>query len=212
MRTFRWLAAACAVAILPAVSAAQSVRGFDDSWFWGVKAGIASFSTSQVQNATAPLVGGEWLITRSRFGLYISADQSFFTENSGIEDFVGGEYQIEMKNMRRISAAGLFFPRTLGALRPYAGIGMALNWIGDAVPLSNFSSSDEAAYVEREVAERRDRASVIFMLGAQGQIGTVSPFAQVTMQPSHPGFLLNDRPVYFLEGGIRMNFGPSRER
>ena len=52
MRTFRWLAAACAVAILPAVSAAQSVRGFDDSWFWGVKAGIASFSTSQVKNAT----------------------------------------------------------------------------------------------------------------------------------------------------------------
>ena len=90
MRTFRWLAAACAVAMLPAAIAAQSVRGFDDSWFWGAKAGVASFSTSQVSNATAPLVGGEWLITRSRFGLYISGDQTFFTETSGVEDFTGG--------------------------------------------------------------------------------------------------------------------------
>jgi hypothetical protein len=50
------------------------------------------------------------------------------------------------------------------------------------------------------------------MLGVQGQVGRVAPFGQVTMQPSHTGFLLNDRAVYFLEGGIRINAGPSRER
>jgi hypothetical protein len=212
MRTFRWLAAACAVAMLPAATAAQSVRGFNDSWFWGAKAGIASFSTSQVKNATAPLVGGEWLITRTRFGLYLAGDQSFFTEMTGIEDFTGGEYDIEIKNLRRFTAAGLFFPKTFNSIRPYAGIGLSVNWIGDAVPTENFQSSLEAAFVENEIDDRRDRASFIVMLGVQGQVGRVAPFGQVTMQPSHTGFLLNDRAVYFLEGGIRINAGPSRER
>lgn len=212
MRTIRWLAAACAVAMLPAATAAQSVRGFNDSWFWGAKAGIASFSTSQVENATAPLVGAEWLITRSRFGLYLAGDQTFFTENSGIEDFTGGEYVIELKDLRRFTAAGLFFPKLLESIRPYAGLGIAVNWIGDAVPTENFQSSLEAQYVNSEVADRRDRASFVFMAGVQGQMGRLAPFGQVTMQPSHTGFLLNDRAVYFLEGGIRINAGNSRER
>lgn len=212
MRTIRWLAAACAVAMLPAAVHAQSFRGFTDSWFWGAKAGITSFSTSQVENVTAPLVGAEWLITRTRFGLYIAGDQAFFTETSGIEDFTGGEYVIEIKDLRRVTIAGLFFPKALESLRPYAGLGMAINWIGDAVPTGNFQSSLEAQYVNREVSERRDRASFVFMLGVQGQMGRVAPFGQVTMQPSHTGFLLNDRSTYFLEGGIRINAGSSRER
>ena len=212
MRTFRWLAAACAVAMLPAATAAQSVRGFNDSWFWGAKAGIASFSTTHVDNATAPLVGGEWLITRSRFGLYIAGDQSFFTEMTGIADFAGGQYDVEIKNLRRFTAAGLFFPKAFAALRPYGGLGLSINWIGDAVPTENFQSSDEAVFVSNEIADRRDRASFIFMLGVQGEYKRVAPFGQVTMQPSHTGFLLNERAVYFLEGGIRINAGPSRER
>jgi hypothetical protein len=212
MRTFRWLAAACAVAMLPAATAAQSVRGFNDSWFWGAKAGVASFSTSQVQNVTAPLVGAEWLITRSRFGLYIAGDQTFFTETSGVEDFTGGEYVVAIKDLRRVTMAGLFFPKSFEAIRPYAGLGLAINWIGDAVPVDNFQSSIEAQYVNNAVAERRDRASFVFMAGVQGQLGRVAPFGQVTMQPSHPGFLLNDRAVYFLEGGVRINSGSSRER
>ena len=212
MRTFRWLAAACAVAMLPAATAAQSVRGFNDSWFWGAKAGIASFSTSQVDNAVAPLVGGEWLITRSRFGLYLAGDQAFFTEMSGVDDFAGGQYDVEIKDLRRFTAAGLFFPKAFDAIRPYAGIGLAINWIGEATATENFQTGIEAAYVQNEIDDQRDRASFILMLGVQGQVGRLAPFGQVTMQPSHVGFLLNERSVYFLEGGIRINAGPSRER
>jgi hypothetical protein len=212
MRTFRWLAAACAVAMLPAATAAQSFRGFNDSWFWGAKAGIASFSTSQVKNATAPLVGVEWLITRSRFGLYMAGDQAFFSETSGIENFTGGEYVIAIKDLRRFTAAGLFFPKAFEAIRPYGGIGLSVNWIGDAVPTDAFPSSLEAQYVNNEVEARRDRASFVMIAGVQGQLGRLAPFGQVTFQPSHTGFLLNDRAVYFLEGGVRINAGSSRER
>lgn len=212
MRTIRWLAAACAVAMLPAATAAQTFRAFDNSWFWGVKAGINSFSTTQAKNETAPLVGGEWLITRSKFGLYLSADQSFFEEFSGIDDLAGGEYQIAIQDLRRFTAAGLFFPKAFDVVRPYAGLGFAVNWIGDAVATTTFTSTDEQEYVEGQIDRQRDRASILLMLGVQTQLGRVAPFGQVTMQPSHTGFLLNERAVYLLEGGIRINAGPSRER
>ncbi len=207
MRTFRWLAAACAVAMLPAASAAQSVRGFADSWFWGAKAGIASFSTTQVDNATAPLVGGEWLITRSRFGLYLAGDYSFFEEASTVPDALGGQHLVEIKNLRRFTAAGLFFPKAYSSVRPYGGLGLAINWIGEANSMGSVSNA-----MEDEISERRDRASFVFMLGVQGQLGRVAPFGQITMQLSQTGFLLNERAVYFLEGGVRINAGSARER
>jgi hypothetical protein len=212
MRTFRWLAAACAVAMLPAATAAQTFRAFDNSWFWGAKAGVASFETSVSGNKVAPLVGGEWLITRTRFGLYIAGDQAFFTEESGIDDGMGGQYQVSIKNLRRFTAAGLFFPKALTAVRPYAGAGFAINWIGDASAGDVFTSPEEAAFVNFEVDRQQDRASFVFVLGVQGIVGRFAPFGQVTLQPSHTGFLLNERAVYLLEGGFRINAGSSRER
>jgi hypothetical protein len=212
MRTFRLLALSCAVAALPAAASAQQGRQFQDSWFWGAKAGIASFSTSMVSNKTAPVVGAEWLITKDRFGLYIAGDETFFDEFTGIPDLLGGEYQIAIKNLRRFTAAGLFFPKAFGSVRPYGGIGLSVNWIGDAVATQNFQSSAEAIFVESTVAEERDRASFVMLAGIQGQLGRLAPFAQVTLQPSHTGFLINERPIYFLEGGIRINSGPRREQ
>jgi hypothetical protein len=212
MRTFRWLAAACAVAMLPAATAAQSFRAFEHSWFWGAKAGIASFETSVSGNKVAPLVGGEWLITRERFGLYIAGDQTFFTEESGIPDGFGGEYVVAIKNLRRFTTAGLFFPKALTTVRPYAGIGVSINWIGDATAGGTFGSPEEAAFVNNEVDRQQDRASLVMMLGVQAIVGRFAPFGQVTLQPSHTGFLLNERAVYLLEGGFRINAGSSRER
>lgn len=76
----------------------------------------------------------------------------------------------------------------------------------------DFSDDNEAPYVAYAVEERKDRSSFVAMLGAQGQLGRISPFAQVTYQPSQIGFLLNGRPAYFLEGGIRINIGSAIER
>lgn len=212
MRTIRWLAAACAVSMLPAVTAAQSQRAFEHSWFWGAKAGINTFSTSVSKSEVAPMVGAEWLITRSKFGLYMAADQTFFDDFSGIDDLAGGEYVVAIKDLKRFTAAGLFFPKALEVLRPYAGIGFAVNWIGDATATTTFTSTDEQNYVEGEIERQKDRASFVFLLGFQTQMRRFAPFAQATLQPSQAGFLLNERPLYLLEGGIRINTGPSREK
>ena len=126
MRTVRWLSLGVALAtVLPLAASAQEGRHFKNAWFWGAKAGITSFSTDRVKNAVAPSLGVEWLITRSRGGLYASFDQAFFEEETVIYTQAYGPHTIQMQNMRRVTLAGLAFPFNIGTLRPYGGVGLA---------------------------------------------------------------------------------------
>src|SRR5690242_4237867 len=78
MRTIRALVAAAAVVVaLPSIAAAQHGRQFKDAWFWGIKGGGLTFADSGAAYKTAPYAGIEWLITRTRGGLYISAGEAF---------------------------------------------------------------------------------------------------------------------------------------
>ena len=87
MRTVRWMSSVLAlVALTPVVSAAQSNRLFENAWFWGAKAGLMNFSTGNNTTTTAPLIGAEWLITRNRAGLYLSAEQAFFNTTGYVFD------------------------------------------------------------------------------------------------------------------------------
>lgn len=210
MRTFRWLLA-CA-ALVPAVASAQADREFRNSWFWGAKAGVSSFSTLTTRNKMAPLVGGEWLITRSRFGLYLAYDHSFYNATAGIEDMSGNKFGINIRNLRRISAAGLIFPKAYDVIRPYVGLGASLNFISRASSVDRFSNPGDQQIIDDEIADRRDRASFLLMGGVQTQYKRVAPFGQVTLQPSQQRFLLGERPLFIFEGGVRINLGSSIER
>ena len=213
MRTFRLMAAGLAALLASAhVASAQAARPFENSWFWGAKGGISSFSTTTVHGKVAPLVGGEWLITRKRFGLYVGADQTFFEETSALVDGTGAMHEVGIKNLRRLSVAGLAFPKAYGSLRPYGGIGIAMNLITQVGIPDDFDNDNDASFAAFVIEEQKDRASFLAMLGAQGEFGRVSPFAQVTYQPSQIGFLINERPMYFLEAGIRYNIGSAIER
>jgi hypothetical protein len=213
MRSFRWLALWCAT-LLPAVASAQTDRGFQNSWFWGVKGGLASFSTETVNNATAPTVGAEWLITRKRFGLYVAGDYAFFNARTTVPGLTVSREEVSLHNLRRVTVAGLVFPKSYGAIRPYAGLGLSANFISRAQPTRSFSSSetDEQSFVSAEVADARDRTSFLLMGGVQGQLGSSVPFAQLTWQPSQVNFLLSGRPLYLLDIGIRLNLGTSIEQ
>ena len=210
MRTFRWMLASAA--LVPAVASAQADRDFRDSWFWGAKAGVASFSTMTTQNKIAPLVGGEWLITRSRFGLYMAYDHSFFDATAGIADFSGNQFGIDIRNLRRITAAGLIFPKAYGFIRPYLGLGAAINFVSRAEPVDQFADPNDQMILEDEISDRKDRASFLVMGGVQTQYKRVAPFGQITMQPSQRRFLLGERPMFLIEGGVRINLGSAIER
>ena len=215
MRTAGRLATALTLAalVLPAAARAQTDRLFKNSWFWGAKGGVMSYSTSTTTNGLAALGGAEWLITRTRFGLYLSGDQAFFNGTSAVSDFMGGTREVAIKNMFRFTLAGLAFPRAFGStLRPYGGLGFALNTIRQAEPKGSFDSGADEAAARDQIREAKDRASVLAMVGVQAQFWRVMPFAQATAMPSHVGFLLDKRATYFLEGGIRLNLGSAIEK
>lgn len=211
MRTLRQITAGIALtALLPAVGAAQqSSRLFDNSWFWGAKVGIMSYSTVGSGSSTAPTLGAEWLITRHKGALYLAADQAFFTATSSVMDSQGNSYAVGIKNMRRFTAALLAFPKAFGTVRPYGGIGLAINLIGDANLTDPNVDPNVAPALQQEISDQKDRAAFLTMVGVQAQYNRVSLFGQGTYMASKANFLLNGRATYFLEAGIRYNFGSS---
>lgn len=212
MRTIRRMAFGLAfVVLVPSVSAAQAGRLFNDSWFWGAKAGLVSFSTASRSNAVQPLAGIEWLITRKRAALYISGDQTFFTSTSALEDITGKQYRVGIHDLRRYSAALLAFPVTLGRFRPYGGIGLSLNLIRSATALDSVPDPVTAQALQNEINAEKDRTAFIAMAGVQAQLRPFSLFGQVVYMPAKTRFLLNGRTTYLLEGGIRFNVGNAHE-
>lgn len=216
MRTIRRLSFGLAlIAMLPAAAAAQEARPFTDAWYWGVKGGAMTARTS-AESQLAPTIGAEWMITRSHAGLYISAEQGYFDIRGAVADASssGGSREVTMKNFRRASFAFLAYPTKIGVARPYAGLGLALNLVQRARPVSTtFPSVDSAEEVIQRVEERRSRGSVVFMGGVQAEIRNLAIFAQATAMPTGGRFLLNgDDNLYMVEAGVRFNVGSAIEQ
>jgi hypothetical protein len=214
MRTVRWMSSVLAlVALTPVVSAAQSNRLFENAWFWGAKAGLMNFSTGNNTTTTAPLVGAEWLITRNKAGLYLSAEQAFFNTTGYVFDANSQQYNVALKDSRRYTAALLAFPVNWGSLRPYGGVGLSLNLIQHAtVDQSQFTDPDQEDVVANAVHEERDRVSFILMGGLQAQYRRFSVFGQATYMPARANFFFSGRSTYILEAGIRYNVGSSIDK
>ena len=215
MRLFRSpLLGLALLSALPTIGSAQAGRLFKDSWFWGAKTGVMMYSTKAVENAISPMVGGEWLITRTRGALYVSYDQTFFNNDSAIQDILNtnGVRIVNIDDMRRVTFAALAFPKEYVGFRPYGGLGVALNFIQTATPRGTFVSASQANDIAATVEDQRTRASVLIMAGLQAQYSRWSVFGQATMMPAHAQFLINGRSTYFLEGGLRYNIGSSIER
>jgi hypothetical protein len=213
MRTVRWMFSVLAlVALTPAVSAAQSNRLFENAWFWGAKAGLMNFSTG-IENKTAPLVGAEWLITRNKAGLYLSAEQAFFDATGYVFDGNGQQVNVALKDSRRYTAALLAFPVAWGSLRPYGGVGLSLNLIQHATAdQSQITDPDQEDVVANAVHDERDRVSFIIMGGLQAQYRRFSVFGQGTFMPARANFFFSGRSTYIVEAGIRYNVGSSIDK
>jgi hypothetical protein len=206
------------MAVAPALAAAQQPAtartGFDDSWFWGIRGGMTSLDAG-AGRVSAPSVGAEWLITRSRGALYLAVDQSFFDEVAGIYDpsFAGSVRPVNVSDMRRYSMGLLAFPVAFDNLRPYAGLGLSVNVIQNAEPLGTFADTASQNGVFRDVNELSSKVSAIFTAGAMYQLGRAAIFAQASAMPTRNNFLLAGASHTFLfEGGIRYNLATAIDR
>src|ERR1700716_4531438 len=129
-------AVAVAVVATLAISAsanAQEMRNFDNSWFWGFKSGINTFAAPGHGNTSTVDLGVDWLITRTRGGLYVSANQSIFKRDADVFDPASSTNfrKVQVSDLRRISFAALAFPKHFGGITPYAGVGYTIAVLGD---------------------------------------------------------------------------------
>src|SRR5262249_6291828 len=157
---------------------------------------------------TAPTVGGEWFITRTHVALDVSIEQSFFNDQAGVFDptVSGAARPDDIKDCRVYQASARSLLGTPDALRPYAGLGMALNVIQNATPVGQFTSGQSMTSVFDKVNKFSSRASVIFTGGAHYQLGNAAIFGQVNAMPTRSNFLINGAGYTFaFQRGVRYN-------
>ncbi len=214
MQKLRAVAVAVVATIVVSASANAQVNGnFDNSWFWGFKSGINTFSVPGHGNTSTVDLGIDWLITRTKGGLYVSANQSVFERDLEFIDPTSntGQRTVRVNDMRRITLAGVAFPKHFGGITPYAGVGFTIAVLGDArVFVDSANTFPNNSFLD-EVESERSRSSAMGMAGVQIQLSRAAIFAQETLIPSNNTFLFRS-VLNFFEFGIRINFGSSIDR
>ena len=206
-------AALFAAALAPSAGSAQSMSEFNDSWFWGVKAGVSTFSPTLGSTHSTASYGADWMITRTRGGLYVSFDEANLSAMSAVFDPTADDSfrSVRVSRLHRISFAALAFPWHFGRVRPYAGLGLTVNVIGSATPQLSASETSLDDAVSQRIDDRRSQAAILGMAGVQVQFNRLAVFGQASVAPSSANFLLNNSALGFFELGIRYNFGTARE-
>jgi hypothetical protein len=216
MRTLRALTIAASVVALPSLATAQHGRPFKDAWFWGVKAGGFTVADTGGSNTLAPMVGAEWLITRTHGGLYVSAGQAFFnTETLAASGESNTTLRaIKLNNLRKFDVALMAFPGEHDRWHPYAGAGFTLNAIADADGQPPFNTVDDLAFTQALIQQNKVSFSPFGILGAQYRFTGISVFGQATFNPTQHNFLLyNGQAFNFsMEFGVRYNVGSSIDK
>ena len=215
MRVLRALTAATGLAlVLSQQSSAQGTRQFQDAWFWGLKMGATSYSSATTSNGGAPLLGGEWLITRTNGGLYLSFDQAFISTTGSFTDRDADSVytrNVGLNNLRRFTVAGMVFPSQTRNLHPYFGGGFVLNQVG-GVALAGAPT----AISNDSISAKKTAFSPIFLGGVQARFKPMSVFAQASASPAQHTFFYSNistnQLAFALEFGIRYNVGSSIDR
>ena len=205
--------AVVATLVVSASASAQEMRNFDNSWFWGFKSGINTFSAPGHGNTSTVDLGIDWLITRTKGGLYVSGNQSIFKRDVDVYDPASSTLQrtVQVSDLRRISFAAVAFPKHFGAITPYAGLGYSIAVLGDVRVYADTANSVPNNAFFDKVDAARSRGAVFGMGGVQIQTKRAAIFAQETMLPSNGQFLFPS-VLSFFEFGVRYNFGSSIDR
>jgi hypothetical protein len=205
--------AVVATLVVSASASAQEMRNFDNSWFWGFKSGVNTFSAPGHGNTSTVDLGIDWLITRTKGGLYVSGNQSIFKRDVDVFDPASNTSQrtVQVSDLRRITFAAVAFPKHFGGITPYGGVGYTIAVLGDVrVFVDSANTFPNNAFLDK-VENQRSRGAVMGMAGLQIQTKRAAIFAQETMLPSNSNFLFPSA-LSFFEFGVRYNFGSSIDR
>lgn len=216
MKAIRTLAIALAACtLMPAAGMAQSGRPFQNSWFWGVKAGGTFMSAPSNSNVTSSMAGIDWLITRNRGGVYVSLDQSFLSQYALLADSVDATDTptiVKLKDMRRLTIALMGYPGDWARFHPYAGLGMTYSSVTQIIPQNAYGSSAQYSLAQQIIQQYKSVFSPTLLLGAQMQYRNAAVFVQAMGWQANQNFFLSSSTRGYnasLEAGVRYNFGSS---
>lgn len=222
MGAIRGLIIAALVLLNVGAAAAQASRGFKDSWFWGAKSGVLKYQViddSVSESPFALLAGGDWLITRTNGGLYVSFDYSFFSAdsvfvNDSISPLDTVARRVSLGGLRRFTIAGVLFPMQTYRLHPYLGFGVSLAHIGRAEPQGTYRNATQENLVLSTIQAFRSTATPVIIVGAQLRLPLASAFGQATLTQANNNFFLYSSGGFRMtfEAGLRYNVGSSIER
>ena len=210
------LAAIGATLLASAPLAAQGAADWDvrpNSWYWGVYGGQTSFPTT-IARTTAPMVGIDWMITRTRFALNVFAEQSYFGAVSTITDFpTSAPRRVDIKDMRRIGGSAMIFLPEYKYFHPWFGAGYALNFVREATPQgSSFASPAARDTITARINTARTQGKLFGELGVMASYKKFAPFLQYTVMPTQGSgswFVNGEGFTNIWKLGIRYNFGPA---
>ena len=218
MRLFRAsvLAAVAAAALVRPLQAQTGTYPFQDAWYWGVYGGQLSFPTS-VARTIAPTIGADWMITRTNMALHVFAEQSYFDATSTITDFpTGAPRTVNISDMRRVGLNAMFFTPPVKLLRPYFGVGYAVNFIRDGSPVGTYYATAAAKdSIDKRINRARSAGRAFGQFGMLLTVGRFAPFVEYTVMPTqgNSDFLVNgDGFSSAWALGLRYNMGTSIEK
>lgn len=194
---------------------AQQGRPFEDSWFWGLKTGGLAFGDSAGNYRQAPVLGLEWLLTRTKAGLYVSFSQAFTNQAAEIPATASildtTKRVVNVQNVRRLELALMGFPGDHLRFHPYFGGGFVLDLIGSATPQGPYTTKNDQTFALQTVDSLKVAFAPMFIVGAQWALKRFSVFGQGNVSMAPQNFLVGaTRSIMFAyEMGIRWNVGSS---
>jgi hypothetical protein len=169
---------------------------------------------SATEDISAPTVGGEWLITRTRVAMYVSVEQSFFNTQGAVFDgtSAGSERMVDIQDSRRYNMQLFAFPKQYGAFRPYAGLGFSLISIRDVAPEGTFVSAASQDTVLRSINASSSRTTPVFTSAASSTSSEPRCSFRIGHGDAEP-LLINGKPTtYLIEAGLRYNLTDAIEK
>jgi hypothetical protein len=219
----KWLNRAyVAVALtLALVQPATAQRAHDRSfqWYWGGQGGAFFYQTAVQPYYFDPLVGGHWLITARKTGLYVAYEQAvFLTEaTAAIGDpaspgcAVGVACRdVTFGDMRRIMFGVLAFPLQK-RIEPFVGGGFAMMQVlNPLVDCSSCVTASEAFEAQSRADDAASKAFFWVMGGLQISVGKMSVFGHYIITSAAEAFLIQGNTHSF-QAGLRYSLGTAKE-
>ncbi len=113
--------------------------------------------------------------------------------------------------MTQVMADVVALPIAWGGLHLYAGGGFIMNLSHSAIITDSILNPNVAQQVQHNLNEQKDGIQFNLLVGLHAQLKRVAIFGNLIYMPTPSNFILNGRAAYLLEGGVRMNFGPSQD-